>query len=1157
MCALQMHRSREGTAVRKPLRRRRWSRQGLAIWLLAAAALVAVMAGGAAANSTTVTTNPASATVAGSSTVPMSFALERTGDLAYDTWLSYETRDGTAMADADYVGTSGSVLLPAGATDASIPIEILGASGYSPDKQFRLEVRAAGVGPTPVFADRQTFPAGKDARFAPADVNGDGRTDLVAANDDAETFSVLLNTTAAGASMPSFAAQQVFAGGRGPMSPTMADLNGDGKPDLILANLQFDERAVSVFLNTTETGSATASFAAREVVGEGEAPFLLTAADLNGDGRSDLIYSHLDRDFVSVQLNTTEPGAATPSFAAAQDFATEENANSVKATDVNGDGRRDLVVSTGVGESISVLLNTTAAGAAIPSFTPHRSFPVGINPRGVATGDLNGDGRPDLVAANLGTPGVSVLLNTTATGAMTPSFAPESTITILPTALNQAVTVADLNGDGKPELIVTPMNGLVSVLLNTTAPGATTPSFSVLPRLATGLVPAPIGGWAGTAVADLNGDGRPDLIVPNRVADEAAVIFLNTTVPGAATPSFAAAQDFTTGDAPSAIASADVNGDGRADLLVANEGDDQASVLLNTTVPGAATPSFAAAQDFATGDAPSAIASADVNGDGRADLLVANEGDDQASVLLNTTVPGAATPSFAAAQDFTTGDAPSAIASADVNGDGRADLLVANEGDDQVSVLLNTTVPGAATPSFAAAQDFATGDAPSAIASADVNGDGRADLLVANEGDDQASVLLNTTVPGAATPSFAAAQDFTTGDAPSAIASADVNGDGRADLLVANEGDDQASVLLNTTVPGAATPSFAAAQNFTTGDAPSAIASADVNGDGRADLLVANEGDDQVSVLLNTTVPGAATPSFAAAQDFTTGDAPSAIASADVNGDGTQDILAANRGANDVSALLGTQYAASAIPASVTGTIAYAIPRVSLGPGPLAFGEQLVGSGVSRTATLSNTGGDALTVKGIAITGPDAAQFTHASSCPPALAVGSSCPITVTFRPNAAAAAGAALTVTSDAPTGSDAVALSGMGYRTTPPPLPPPTTDPPDTDKTPVPPRLRIGRVSAKPAASSRLRLAVAGKIATEARGTVIVKASTRLNGRRVTATGRARILDGRWRTRLALPGADRTAIYVTARYEGAPGIDQGHVKHRVPVIALSAGRG
>ena len=144
------------------------------------------------------------------------------------------------------------------------------------------------------------------------------------------------------------------------------------------------------------------------------------------------------------------------------------------------------------------------------------------------------------------------------------------------------------------------------------------------------------------------------------------------------------------------------------------------------------TPSFATQQTFAAGSHPLSVTVADVNGDGKPDLIVANASDNTVSVLLNTTAPGAATPSFATQQTFAVGNGPISVTVADVNGDGKPDLIVANECDDTVSVLLNTTAPGATTPSFATQQTFAAGSGPYSVTAADINGDGKPDLIVAN-----------------------------------------------------------------------------------------------------------------------------------------------------------------------------------------------------------------------------------------------------------------------------------------------------------------------------------------------------------------------------------------------------------------------------------------
>src|SRR5207248_3171314 len=142
---------------------------------------------------------------------------------------------------------------------------------------------------------------------------------------------------------------------------------------------------------------------------------------------------------------------------------------------------------------------------------------------------------------------------------------------------------------------------------------------------------------------------------------------------------------------------------------------------------------------------------------------------------------------------------------------------------------------------------FPVGIAPSSVAVGDVNGDGRPDLLVANRTSDTVSGLLNRPAPGATSPSFAPASNFGAGSHPYSVAVGDVNGDGRLDLLVANNGSDTVSVLLNTTAPGVTTPSFAPASNFGAGSGPISVAVGDVNGDGKPDLLVANRTSDTVS----------------------------------------------------------------------------------------------------------------------------------------------------------------------------------------------------------------------------------------------------------------------------------------------------------------------
>jgi VCBS repeat-containing protein len=336
-------------------------------------------------------------------------------------------------------------------------------------------------------------------------------------------------------------------------------------------------------------------------------------------------------------------------------------------------------------------------------------------------------------------------------------------------------------------------------------------------------------GSVSVAVGDFDGGGDPDLAVANEFANFSGSV---SALLGGTGAGFGAATSFLAGFFPISVAVGNFNGDGDPDLAVANTGSSDVSVLLGG--PGGG---FGAATNFPVGSlaSPVSVAVGDFNGDGRRDLVVANTGSNNVSVLL-----GSGTGSFGLPASFAAGLRPTAVAVGDFNGDGKPDLAVANGDSNNVSVLLGT-----GTGSFGARTNFAAGRTPSSVAMGDFNADGRLDLAVAN----QVPVGTVSVLLGSGSGSFGPPGGFTVGVDPSSVAVGDFNADAKPDLAVANLDSDNVSVLLGT-----GTGSFEAATTFAAGDGPSSVAVGDFNADSKPDLAVANVNSDNVSVLVNSTV---------------------------------------------------------------------------------------------------------------------------------------------------------------------------------------------------------------------------------------------------------------------------------------------------------------
>ncbi len=348
--------------------------------------------------------------------------------------------------------------------------------------------------------------------------------------------------------------------------------------------------------------------------------------------------------------------------------------------------------------------------------------------------------------------------------------------------------------------------------------------------------------------------------------------------------SFVLASSPGVGASPSSVTAADVNGDGRVDLISANQGDSTLSVLTNG---GGGNFGLNATINVGNNIATISVTSADVNRDHKPDLICANFGNNTLSVFTND-----GNGNFVLASTNKVGGGPSSVVAADVKGDGKVDLICANANDNTLSILTNTgnSTFGSNATLHVGSSPFAS---PVSVAAADVNGDGKVDLICANSGDNTLSVLTNK---GNGT--FAAAVDYSVGNAPQSVTTADVNGDGKVDLICANANDNTLSILTNT---GNGT--FVLASSPGVGGIPYSVTAADVNHDGKTDLICANASDNTLSVLTNDgsgNFGSFATPSVGdidiIGQIF-----PQSVTTADVNNDGTVDLVCANQGNSTLS----------------------------------------------------------------------------------------------------------------------------------------------------------------------------------------------------------------------------------------------------------------
>jgi hypothetical protein len=657
----------------------------------------------------------------------------------------------------------------------------------------------------------------------------------------------LLPLAAIAVPLMEFKTPPVFPVGDGPWQIVAADFNADGLMDMATAN--FDDSTVSVLLATGQ-----GSFVASASLPVGSHPDSLAVGDLNGDGKPDIVTANGNGwnqpGTLSVLL-----GRGDGTFEMATHTAVDRGPRGVVVADFNGDGQLDAATAISGGWFETNRINVLF-GRGDGTFEAPASYGVGIAPAWIASGDFNGDHRPDLVTANAG-PGssgttASVLLN-----AGNGTFMTASNYAV--GSYPGFVLVADLNQDTLPDLAVANRaSGSVSVLA-----GAGDGTFLPASHFAIAA------GVSQLATADFNGDTHPDLAVLGASYDAGAV----TVLAGDGAGSFGTTNTVSIGASLLAIAADDFDKDGTMDLAVAGAYDN--AVLL---MAGRGDGTFRSTTDTCpVGGEIHGILAHDFDRDGQLDLATANVDADSVSVILQQT-----NGVFHEAVNYPVGAQPRAVKAGDFDNDGRADLVTANFDGSLTLLRGRASVPGAFTQDWPA---LTLGSNHTDVAVGHFNADTNLDIVTPNYYGASLSVALGN---GDGTFQTLAPPAVAVNSGPTCVAVEDFDGDGQADLAVGYDSGCKISVLR-----GNGDGTFQPKTDIDTWEIPWFIAGGDFNFDGKPDLVAAHYDWRRISVMINRCA-GGGTVAFDPPAMHEVANDPVTVAVGDFNGDNRPDIVSGN-----------------------------------------------------------------------------------------------------------------------------------------------------------------------------------------------------------------------------------------------------------------------
>lgn len=874
------------------------------------------------------------------------------------------------------------------------------------------------------FSNYSTYAGTYPAAVAVGDLDLDGRPDVVAAEYDQPLISVLRNESVAGTT--EIGTGTNYSLGDVSSSVAIVDVDGDGKPDVITAGngapdiIKDGRGTVSIYRNNSVKGAV--SFFTRldyKVVGAKQVKF----ADIDGDKKPDMLVAG-EIGAVFVYKNTSSPGNI--SFAPkinAEGFTGYTSIGAIE--DMDGDGKPDLGIvgnTFSANDSIAVLVNTSTGGNI--SFTKKTGIKTRQEVTGFVATDLDGDNRPDIAIINdslisihrfvgkapsitsfspatggAGTEITIVGVNLGGTTAVSIGSTPVTSFTVVDTSTVKAIVAPGVTGDviittnlgtankaqftfinvpsiisfsptkAQPGDTVTITGTTLTLTTGVTFGGIAATSFTVVDSTtikavvsygATGSVEVttvggaisktgfilnlpvianvtPYGAAPGATVTvtgiNFNPNAADNVVYFGAVqakVNSASGTSLQVTVPVGATyapvsvtaynrttystqpfmptfdgagsvlgdSSFNGKTKYTINYGPQVVHMSDLDGDNKPDLIAGNTSTSSTgiNIMRNTGMPG--TVSFAPRVFYPVSGSTNAINTGDFDGDGKQDVVVCGPGGDKILIYQNTSTPGNI--ALQPAVSYQTGQRPQSIAIEDFNGDGKPDMAIVNYYSDDISIFVNTTKGNSI--SFVWQYTVNAGSTPGEVRVGDVDGDGKADLLVSNQGLRVNSFSVFRNISSAGAVAFGNRMDFYTDSQayPTTIALGDLDADGKPDVVVGNYAMSTLSVFKNISTPGSV--GFSPRTDYAAGSNPAQVNIGDMDGDGKPDVVMAGSGSvngpSVISFYRNISTP--ATVSLAQQIQYTAGKGTADVFIGDADGDSKPDLVAANYDENTV-----------------------------------------------------------------------------------------------------------------------------------------------------------------------------------------------------------------------------------------------------------------